>query len=365
METPPSPNQPNEDPALRDFFRFIASEPVLSVWCHELNQDLTSPFIPYTKLFSYFEKNLKGILKALLPDDDPGKAPDVNSICKDFSKTFAILLHIDRGRDISWFLTKGDALTDSHLPYESRPRHWPSSQDDNDFNRFLEKQWLFCAVQFDRNRDIDFHDRRILPITSKEVLGEGGSAIVHKARIYEEYNLLSGDHGDVYHENSVICHSLTATNKLPRPDVVVVKSYVTSDAQKYYKNELQAYRRLHPGKNWSRNLLGFYSAFQHQGHYNIIVEHANKGTLEEILHNMDPPSKCEDRLKLWDGLLKVATGLITIHGSHKSADEDSYFMAGSVGFFDGQCCNCSNFPFQLAPRPEAIKHLRFPRQYKL
>ena len=95
----------------------------------------------------------------------------------------------------------------------------------------------------------------------------------------------------------------------------MIKTYTTREAERYFNAERFAFQRFHRGSIWARNILGYYSAFQHGGHFNIVLEYANHGTLEDLLQNMSPPAKDVDIQAFWSGLLELANGLICIHGA--------------------------------------------------
>ncbi|KAL9043640.1 MAG: hypothetical protein Q9214_003179 [Letrouitia sp. 1 TL-2023] len=292
--------QPNGHPALSGFHDFIRSQKTLSKGCRGMCGDLSVPFIPEKKLDAYFEQHLTEILKAVYPDKDPGNLPNPTVIRHSFVKTFGILLCIECGHDIEYFMRYDHALADSQLPLDSQPQKWPQFHAQDVFKRFKEMQWLFCAANFGLDTDIEYDKERILPIIAKEQLGEGGSAIAHKVELEDGYNQLFRE--ESYSSNS-------------RTNIVVIKTYMTRDAEKYFVAEHKAFKRLHRGKRWAKNIVGFYNAFQHGDHFNIVLEYANRGTLQHIIDYMSPPTKASDIHTFWSGLLDVANGLMTIHGA--------------------------------------------------
>lgn len=74
---------------------------------------------------------------------------------------------------------------------------------------------------------------------------------------------------------------------------------------------MDAFRRLKqipdPG------LIGFHGSFEQADTYNVILEYADKGTLEQYFNETSPPVRREDITKFWTGLCIVLKGLKNIH----------------------------------------------------
>jgi hypothetical protein len=93
----------------------------------------------------------------------------------------------------------------------------------------------------------------------------------------------------------------------------VLKTYHTSDAARYYKSEVDAFRRLMSNRARESNMIGFYGSYVLDGTYNILLEYANKGTLEQYFMSTDPPSTGEDIIAFWRGIFNVIRALVKIH----------------------------------------------------
>lgn len=153
--------------------------------------EIDRPFIPDPEIEALFEdiRATKKLLAALFPNGNPQVDPE--TIRKKYTKVFLILLLTGNGRFIAWFV-RHDSLCDRYLPFRSRPAGFPNSTTNGDFfPSFCREQWAFCAriFQFGIHQHFDAKDL-ILPIISKEKLGGGGSAIVHKINLHPAYNKL-------------------------------------------------------------------------------------------------------------------------------------------------------------------------------
>ena len=74
---------------------------------------------------------------------------------------------------------------------------------------------------------------------------------------------------------------------------------------------MDAFRRL---KNKSDgSLIGFYGSYLQGQTYNVILEYADKGTLEQFFQNTVPPVNGEDIISLWNGLFMIIKALKCIH----------------------------------------------------
>ena len=103
--------------------------------------------------------------------------------------------------------------------------------------------------------------------------------------------------------------------KSPFPHTYVLKTYRTVDAEQYYKNEVQAFLRLRTDGKPERSVVEFFGSFLHGDTYNIILEYADKGTLEDYFQdpNTIRPSNGRDILSFWDQFTRLFNGLKTIH----------------------------------------------------
>ena len=107
----------------------------------------------------------------------------------------------------------------------------------------------------------------------------------------------------------------------------MVKTYRGREAEDYYNTEKQAYMRLKNKGAPPPNIISFYGSFVRHHTYNIILEYADKATLEEYMASNHPPNNGEDILILWKRLFALFVGLGRIHGVDKP-DEGLRIMLG-------------------------------------
>lgn len=134
------------------------------------------------------KRMVEALLKELFANPDQS-APDAADVLKSYLRPFAILLCIGSGHMISYFV-EHPSLQDRCLPFSVEPQDFPVSTSRNLFRAFYEEQWKFCALRLEYNRGYRLPDEYILPIISKEQIGDGGSANLYKIVVDESYNSL-------------------------------------------------------------------------------------------------------------------------------------------------------------------------------
>ena len=53
------------------------------------------------------------------------------------------------------------------------------------------------------------------------------------------------------------------------------------DAERYYINEVSGFSHLNYGGRTNANIIGFHGSFIRDGTYNVLLEYADRGTLED------------------------------------------------------------------------------------
>ena len=110
----------------------------------------------------------------------------------------------------------------------------------------------------------------------------------------------------------------------------VLKTYRDAEAPHNYRAERDAYLKLRWGGKPSEHIIAYYGSFIHGNSYNIILEYADQGTLETFMRRTKSPSSPEETLLLWDRLLNVTHGLMTIHGKIGNDSSASQILNGYV-----------------------------------
>ena len=175
--------------ALQAFHTWKRSTEAQSLGIGGLHFETECPFIPRSNLEEYFGSHgrVEDLLDAVLDSNDR-PAVDPAYVQEHYLQSFAILLCIGQGHLIHHFL-QYNSLRDQKLPYHTKPDDFPFTTP-NKFEEFKQEQWQFCASKLEYNMNGRFKEEDILPITYKEPIGEGGSAIIYKIVIEESYNLL-------------------------------------------------------------------------------------------------------------------------------------------------------------------------------
>ena len=328
-------DQPDHNLAIQGFHQWIEEAQVKGTG--DASLDLKHPFVPSSTVQAYFQdiNNIEKILAALY---GPFESPvDAQEIKRKYAKVFCILLLIGRGRYIDSFV-KYDNLSDNHLPFEGRPQSFPPSSSTAPyfFERFCDQQWALCTPVFRENMDKEFKAKEILPIIEEQKLVGGGSATTYKIKLHDEYDLLSESKTEAASWSSFQSSYYTQDPNHELANTFVLKRYRTQDAEKYFKNEVSAFRKL---RNAGRhpNIIGYHGCFIHNGTYNVILEFADRGTLEQYFVKTHPPTSGEDIIAFWQGILGIVGALTNIHGI-------PYSNHDGPQIFQGYEMKCPSFP---------------------
>ncbi|KAN0092430.1 hypothetical protein V8E51_018277 [Hyaloscypha variabilis] len=292
------------DPCVHDFSTWYARSKIPGSITADLQN--SHGFIPTSLLYAYFENSLRErLLESTTETNFPRfSSYELQLIHNRYLKVFSILLLLNHGSLIRNFMVD-EKLSDSFLPFESRPAQLPNDL----FDAFYEQQWSFCATVLFDQMDVEFHPRIILPITEKQKLADGGTSEVYKITLHPEYN-------------GLIMSSRESGYALrPLGNTFVLKTFRTESAEEYWKNEVNAFRLLNPAKGRKNNLIGFYGSFRQCGTFNIILEHAIGGDLNEYLHTNLPPTNATDIYKFWCALCGITKAVVAIHNIAENLEE--------------------------------------------
>ncbi|KAL1619885.1 hypothetical protein SLS54_006484 [Diplodia seriata] len=277
-------------------------------------------YVPQQRVVEYFKasKTISQLLQRLKPDG--GLEAYQSTISKEYPKVLCVLLIIGQGRQIETFV-RYTSLCDTRLPFDHKPANFPFAYDGSDFfGRFKEVQWQFCAQPLTYNMNLVYEDARILPIMTKDPIGRGGTSNIFKITLPQAYDELE-PHGSSEKKHAGFRHAHT----------YVVKTYCTRDAKSLYSNEIRAFRRvLAAGSNqgFVPGLIGFHGNFTHGGTHNVLLEYADKGTLEQYFNDVPPPTTEEDILSFWRGLFFPILALLKIHNLNDQDLENADFFQG-------------------------------------
>jgi len=113
------------------------------------------------------------------------------------------------------------------------------------------------------------------------------------------------------------------------PHTFVLKSFENEipDGKEQYDQELNSFANiLHAGND--PYIVSFFGSFKHGDTFNIILEYANEGTLEDLMQNTPPPKSPGDLYELWGALLRLLQGLTTLHNLRFPSEDGSSAYEG-------------------------------------
>ncbi|KAL8702872.1 MAG: hypothetical protein Q9201_003963 [Fulgogasparrea decipioides] len=304
-------------------------------------------FTPLTAVKEYLGANQR--IETLLASLFGSESTRVNAevVREHYLRTLAVLLLIGEGPMIKHFV-QYRSLRDHRLPYRSRPEDFPFSPDPNFFDRFHNQQWQFCAADLEYNMDVYLHKEEILPIISREEIGQGGNAVIFKITVDPEYNKLVPKHWKVPERPTELL------------DTFVLKTYRGPDAKEQHRAEQDAFMRLRHARQPTPFVVAYYGSFIDDETYNIILEYADGGNLEDFMKSTPQPSTPEDMIQFWDRLCSITHGLSFIHGVPSRHPASFPAFLGYIQFIS-YCLPVADLDRQqMAPRYQARKHPRAP-----
>jgi serine/threonine protein kinase len=93
----------------------------------------------------------------------------------------------------------------------------------------------------------------------------------------------------------------------------LLKRYPTKEGEPHYNKKISGFRSVRQADS----IIKFYGSYIHGEHYNILLEYADKGSLEEYFKRESPPSRGIDIIKFWEGLFQLIKGLKAIHSARE------------------------------------------------
>ncbi|KAL8894183.1 MAG: hypothetical protein Q9192_004544, partial [Flavoplaca navasiana] len=116
--------------------------------------------------------------------------------------------------------------------------------------------------------------------------------------------------------------------RTPNPNTFALKTYRTPDAKQYFENERNAFEQLRYGERPPENIIEYYGSFIRRGTYNIILEYADRGTLDDYMKNTAEPKTVTEIRSFWENFLASMRGLVQIHGTHQPASDGPNILLG-------------------------------------
>lgn len=99
----------------------------------------------------------------------------------------------------------------------------------------------------------------------------------------------------------------------PNANTFLLKRYPTKDGEHRYNQKISGFRSVRQAES----VIKFYGSYIHGENYNILLEFADKGSLEEYFRRESPPSRGGDIIKFWEALFQLIKGLKAIHSARE------------------------------------------------
>jgi serine/threonine protein kinase len=116
----------------------------------------------------------------------------------------------------------------------------------------------------------------------------------------------------------------------PNINTFALKTYLFPEAEaaRYYDCEVSAFRAL--SRRSDPHLIGFYGNYKQGSTYNILLEYADGGSLEQYFAKTQPPCEGIDITNFWTSLFGILKALSAIHQTSRTTTADMKILNGSV-----------------------------------
>ncbi|KAH9834315.1 kinase-like protein [Teratosphaeria destructans] len=245
--------------------------------------------------------------------------PDAKSVAQNYCRILCILTTLSKQRFIASFVNY-TSLSDARLPFETRPSNFPDDPDDTHFyTKFFERQWHFCSRVLEKHTSSLIPKHEVLPILNLDRRGTGGSATVYRATVHEDHDQLRQSSSDDESPSTDPAHCYA------------IKTFRHSrrDSEPSYEQEKTAFQLLTQTRDGaSPGLIAFYGGFEYGDTFNILLEYADGGTLNEYMRDHDQPQTYQEAVDLWSHVFDTIKGLCCIHNMylHDSGANHQRFM---------------------------------------
>lgn len=96
--------------------------------------------------------------------------------------------------------------------------------------------------------------------------------------------------------------------------VYAIKTYKGRDADFHYDRELEAFKRITQADGQiAPGLIKIYGSFEYRGTFNVILEYAGIGTLEQVFQSENIPTTTLELFDFWTNLFEIIEGIRVIH----------------------------------------------------
>ncbi|KAH7409341.1 hypothetical protein BKA64DRAFT_393873 [Cadophora sp. MPI-SDFR-AT-0126] len=265
--------------------------------CRSPDEEQHRDFVPIPLVRQYFKDNDYARLRRILDelDDDLTKYNiGLRTIFDEYLQVMCILIEIREVETLGSLIQH--KINDQQLPVDQDKNAFSTVFEPKTWKLFIEHQWRYCVPEFDSQMiNTHFQHGCVLPIVSTEMIGQGATATTFKMQIHPLY--------DSFERISSFQNENTA-------NTYALKSFFARDS-KYYLSEIDTYQKLAQSGNPS--LVHYYGSYEQDDTYNIVLELADRGSLEQYLSYCQPPTAGLDIIQFWQSLFKIVWGLVCIH----------------------------------------------------
>jgi serine/threonine protein kinase len=110
----------------------------------------------------------------------------------------------------------------------------------------------------------------------------------------------------------------------------VLKTYRFKDAKENCETEVKAFRALMSSGSLGKSIIGFFGSIEQDGSYNVLLEYADGGTLEDYLQKTPSPTTGHEICKFWSAFFNVIKALTLIHNVRGKDPKDPPILQGQV-----------------------------------
>jgi serine/threonine protein kinase len=289
------------------------------------SRDSHKPFLPIGLLQRRFSDNGAAVLKELL-DAIGLKRWTQDAISKQYAAVFAILLDINHPDYIDHFMNEG--LKDAKLPFSTDHHRLPIHNDIHE--KFERAQWRYCAFALEDTQDSPrrYANEAIFQFKREPTpIRRGSSADIFKIQTYDRIGRL-------------VCHCVFLPyNKLTVCEDAgykILKTYTSSHAKKDRQTEEEALRHQHLRS--CPAVVDFHGSFEHGETHYIVLEYADKGSLQNFFATEQPPTKAKEVLAFWERFFELCRALMFVHDTQtpRKSQENMYIIAHTSISFQHQ-----------------------------
>ena len=113
----------------------------------------------------------------------------------------------------------------------------------------------------------------------------------------------------------------------------VLKVYDGINAEQSYEREIDAFQKLQPqSREAAPGMIRFYGSFKQLDRFNVLLEYADIGTLEQYWKQLPPPRTGEEMISFWNQMFQLIGAVKYVHheGQSDASDEEQQLLQGYV-----------------------------------